>query len=90
MTLISNRCLPLQYRLSDQVIPISYDLTLHPDLEADSFEGNVKIKANVLSHTRQFALHKGTDMEIIRAEVLGSKSNHPLVSNRYNLDLVNH
>lgn len=69
----------MQYRLSDQVIPIHYDLTLRPDLDADSFEGVVKIKVNVLSNTRQFAIHKGTDMKILKAEVLGAKQNFELV-----------
>lgn len=56
-----------------------YDLTLRPDLEADSFEGNVKIKINVLSNIREFALHKGTDMKILKAEVLGANANYSLV-----------
>lgn len=56
-----------------------YDLTLRPDLDDDSFEGNVKIKINVLSNIREFALHKGTDMKILKAEVLGAKTNYSLV-----------
>lgn len=68
-----------QYRLSDQIIPVHYDLTLRPDLEADLFEGNVKIRINVLSNTREFALHKGTDMKILKAEVIGQTRNSALV-----------
>lgn len=71
-------CLQLQYRLSTDVIPIAYDLTLRPDLEADSFEGNVKIKLKLGKNIRQFALHKGTDMTITKAEVLGATANENL------------
>lgn len=59
-----------------------YDLTLRPDLEADSFQGNVKIKINVLSNLRQFALHKGTDMKILKAEVVGTPTNFQMVRQR--------
>lgn len=69
----------MQYRLSEDVVPIAYDLTLRPDLEDDSFEGNVKIKIKLSKNIRQFSLHKGTDMTITKAEVLGATANESLV-----------
>lgn len=69
----------MQYRLSKHIVPVAYDLTLRPDLDDDSFEGNVKIKIKVGERTRQFAVHKGTDMVIEKAQILASTGDINLV-----------
>lgn len=49
----------LQLRLSGAVVPILYDLMLHPDLTADGggFSGNVKINLDVKAPVSEIILH---------------------------------
>ncbi|GBM98759.1 hypothetical protein AVEN_73185-1 [Araneus ventricosus] len=47
----------LDFRLSKTVIPVHYDLLLHPDLETDTFFGAVEITTNVTKDTRHFVVH---------------------------------
>ncbi|KXJ77984.1 hypothetical protein RP20_CCG005930 [Aedes albopictus] len=48
---------PSFYRLPGTVVPVHYDLWLHPNLEDGTFSGRVAIDVTVLSRTRQFVLH---------------------------------
>ncbi|KAF8795593.1 Glutamyl aminopeptidase like protein [Argiope bruennichi] len=47
----------LEFRLSKSVIPLHYDLLLHPDLDTDTFSGTVEITTNVTQETRHFIVH---------------------------------
>ncbi|XP_017874509.1 PREDICTED: glutamyl aminopeptidase [Drosophila arizonae] len=47
----------IDYRLPKTVKPSSYELYLHPNLEADTFMGQEKIRINVLETTNQIVLH---------------------------------
>ena len=45
------------YRLPKNVRPLSYDLYLKPELENFTFEGDVKIRVQVLENTNEIILH---------------------------------
>lgn len=47
----------LTFRLPSAIAPIAYNLFLHPDLEAKSFKGNVKIEFNVAEPVPFVALY---------------------------------
>ncbi|GFW97464.1 glutamyl aminopeptidase [Trichonephila clavipes] len=47
----------LDFRLPKSIIPVHYDLLLHPDLDADTFSGSVNISMNVTAATRHFVVH---------------------------------
>lgn len=44
-------------RLTNDIMPIEYDLKLHPDLENFTFEGEETITINVLKPTKKITLH---------------------------------
>jgi hypothetical protein len=53
-------------RLPLDVLPISYDLLLHPDLKEGTFKGQVKILINVTYDVQEITLHtKDLDIEDI-------------------------
>ncbi|MDP2788859.1 MAG: M1 family metallopeptidase, partial [bacterium] len=56
-------------RLSKNVVPIEYDLQLHPDLENFTFEGIETITLSLLKPTKSLTLHS-KEIEIITAEIL--------------------
>ncbi|GFT62087.1 glutamyl aminopeptidase, partial [Nephila pilipes] len=47
----------LDFRLPKTVIPVHYDLLLHPDLNVDTFSGTVNISVNVTATTQHFVVH---------------------------------
>ncbi|EAT41120.1 AAEL007204-PA [Aedes aegypti] len=48
---------PDHYRLPNDVIPLHYDLWLHPNLDEGTFTGRVSIDVSVVSTTRTIVLH---------------------------------
>jgi hypothetical protein len=52
------------YRLPKNVRPLSYDVYLKPEFQTFKFEGDVKIRVEVLEDTSQIILH--TNKQIIR------------------------
>ncbi|XP_021693431.1 glutamyl aminopeptidase isoform X3 [Aedes aegypti] len=48
---------PDYYRLPNDVIPLHYDLWLHPNLDEGTFTGRVSIDVSVVSTTRTIVLH---------------------------------
>ena len=59
-------------RLPDYISPISYDLTIHPDLESFTFSGNEIIKINVKKEINKIILHS-KDIEIKTAKISNNK-----------------
>lgn len=56
-------------RLSKSIIPLEYDIKLHPDLENFTFEGIETIKLSVLKQTKAIILHS-KEIEINTADIL--------------------
>lgn len=54
-------------RLSDNLIPVQYDLSLEPDLERALFEGEVQIymRAKTSSLTKRLFIHADPELEIL-------------------------
>ena len=48
---------PKKVRLDASIIPIEYDITLHPDLENFTFAGTETITLNILKPTKTLTLH---------------------------------
>lgn len=57
-------------RLSKNVVPITYDITLQPDVKNFTFEGMEVITLSILKPTRTLTLHS-KEIEIITADVAG-------------------
>ncbi len=55
-------------RLSKNIIPIEYDLKLHPDLENFTFEGEETITLQILKPTKTITLHS-KEIEIVTAHM---------------------
>lgn len=56
-------------RLSKDVVPIKYDIKLHPDLENFTFGGTEVININLLKDTKEITLHsKEIDIETARLD----------------------
>lgn len=55
-------------RLSCDVVPMEYEITLEPDIAGGTFTGLEKIHLNLLESTKQITLHS-LDLEVIKAEV---------------------
>uniref|UniRef100_A0A7N6BX71 Aminopeptidase n=1 Tax=Anabas testudineus TaxID=64144 RepID=A0A7N6BX71_ANATE len=55
-----------QYQLPHSIRPLSYDLTLNPDLNSMTFTGRTVINMSVLHNTKRIVLH-GTDLNITKA-----------------------
>lgn len=73
------------YRLSDQVIPMSYELRIIPDLETFTFRGSVKITILVKDTTKKIELHS---KKLTINEVQVSKGARPIEKD-YKLDEEN-
>ncbi|MBI5139735.1 M1 family metallopeptidase [Candidatus Nomurabacteria bacterium] len=59
-------------RLSRNIVPISYDIKLHPDLENFTFSGMETISLSILKETNFITLHS-KEIEITTAEILIKK-----------------
>ena len=57
-------------RLSKNVVPVEYDLQIHPDLENFTFEGVETILLEILKPTKTLTLHS-KELEIITASISG-------------------
>jgi puromycin-sensitive aminopeptidase len=68
----------MQVRLSNNIIPLKYRITLKPDLEAFAFEGNETILLDVKKTASQITLH-AKDLAISSA-VIETASSAPRVS----------
>lgn len=80
------------YRLPKNVRPLSYDLYLKPELENFTFEGDVKIRVQVLENTNEIILHtnkqnievisvSGPDTEVSITEINTDDEKHFLIIN---------
>jgi aminopeptidase N len=69
-------------RLSKDVIPVEYTITLKPDLEAHVFEGEETITLSVIKPTKTITLHS-KDLEIIFAECKKSNIAVPIAKTTY-------
>ncbi len=58
-----------QIRLSKKIIPIKYDIQLHPDLENFTFEGLETITVSILKQTKSITLHC-KELQIETAEIM--------------------
>lgn len=59
----------INVRLSSDVIPIKYDIKLHPDLENFTFTGTEIITLNLLKDTKEITLHsKDINIETVRLD----------------------
>jgi hypothetical protein len=67
------------YRLPKTVTPISYDLYLKPNFDSFEFDGNVRIRVEVLEATNSITLHSNVS-EIKSTEVTDNAS-APIVTN---------
>ena len=57
-------------RLSKDVVPIKYDIKLHPDLENFTFAGTETITINLLKDAKEITLHsKDIDIETARIDL---------------------
>ncbi|MCX6747894.1 MAG: M1 family aminopeptidase, partial [Candidatus Nomurabacteria bacterium] len=59
-------------RLSKNIIPLEYDITLHPDLENFTFEGVEVITMSVFKKTKTLVLHS-KELEIETVSILNKK-----------------
>uniref|UniRef100_A0A8D3CHC8 Aminopeptidase n=1 Tax=Scophthalmus maximus TaxID=52904 RepID=A0A8D3CHC8_SCOMX len=55
-----------QFRLPQSIRPLSYDLTLNPDLNEMTFTGRAVINMSVLHNTKRIVLH-GANLNILKA-----------------------
>lgn len=69
-------------RLSKDVIPVDYTITLKPDLEAHVFEGEETITIRVLKPTKTITLHS-KDLEIIFSQFTKGKVHIPITKTTY-------
>lgn len=60
-------------RLSKDIIPKEYFITLKPDLEAHTFDGEVKIKVSVKKPTKEITLHS-KDLTILLVKTIGKNT----------------
>ncbi|GIY28682.1 glutamyl aminopeptidase [Caerostris extrusa] len=65
----------LDFRLSKTVVPVHYDLLLHPDLKTDTFSGTVTIAVNVTKLTKHFVVH-AYRLTILEVQVDDVQQNH--------------
>lgn len=56
-------------RLPTDIEPLSYILNLHPDLEASTFTGNVKINLTWKTEAKAIELHSHYDLQIDESNV---------------------
>ncbi len=61
-------------RLSKNVLPLHYDLYLHPDLDKDVFTGRVRVHVDSKEPTSHFRLHT-KQLEITSAKVFDASAN---------------
>ncbi len=65
------------FRLSRNVIPVRYDLTLEPDLTAATFKGEVVISVNLLSESTTAITLNAAELEVFDAKIIQSGQIHP-------------
>ena len=69
-------------RLSKNVVPIEYDLQLHPDLENFTFGGTETITLSILRPTKSLTLHskeievKTANIEIRKEKIFSKNINY--------------
>ncbi|XP_065214647.1 aminopeptidase N-like [Planococcus citri] len=73
------------YRLSDEVIPKSYQLNMEPDLEKFTFSGKVEIEISVRFSTGKVILHS-KNLKINSCKLLSTRKSLP---NKFKLDEAN-
>jgi len=59
-------------RLSKDIIPLEYDIELHPDLENFTFLGNETITLSILKSTKKIVLHS-KEIEVVTVHILIKK-----------------
>lgn len=69
-------------RLTKDVVPVEYAITLKPDLEAHIFEGEEVITVSVLKPAKSITLH-AKDLEIIFTECKKSTTVFPIAKTSY-------
>lgn len=57
------------YRLPNDIEPLSYILNLHPDFEASTFTGHVKINLTWKAEAKAIELHSHYDLQIDESSV---------------------
>lgn len=73
-------------RLSKTIVPIEYDIKLHPDLENFTFEGSEFIALDILKETKIITLHS-KDLEIETAHVyIGQGEKEKLFASKITYD----
>ncbi|XP_058986730.1 glutamyl aminopeptidase-like [Musca domestica] len=77
---------PINYRLPGNLLPINYDLYLHPDVGTGNFSGQVNIRISCVETTNTIILHS-LYMTITNVYVTGVGSSTNYVKN-YSLDSV--
>ncbi|XP_049819152.1 puromycin-sensitive aminopeptidase-like [Aethina tumida] len=75
-----NRNIPL--RLPKTVIPIHYNLTVTPDLNSFTFQGNLSIKLQILEQTKEIFLH-AVDLNIKEVKIFSTHSESVNIINKY-------
>ena len=68
-------------RLETHVMPIRYAVTLHPDLEAHTFSGEVIIDLSISKATKEITLHS-KDLNITSASISDSSKDGPCYSSK--------
>ena len=69
---MKNKVIKKSVRLSCHISPISYNLTIRPDLESFTFSGNEIIKINVKKEVNKITLHS-KDIDIKTAKISSKK-----------------
>ena len=72
------------YRLTDEVIPLSYELRMVPDLEKFTFSGKVEIEISVQFSTNSVTLHS-KQLKINSCKILNGKQ----IPSKFKLDEAN-
>ena len=74
MQKITSKTKKVSVRLSQNVMPVHYAITLKPDLESHTFSGHETITISLLAPTKKIALHS-KDLLIKNVSVIFGKNN---------------
>lgn len=70
------------FRLSPYVIPVHYDLLLHPDILSEKFTGQVNITVNVTRGIGALVVHKYKTLDISDSSVISVSDGRYIAVNR--------